>query len=70
VLSEVEPDFRRFGERIQKELEALGDECEASPPYLVQMNAWGEKVDQVGKLRIIIKTFKSLRLAKSVRLVN
>lgn len=53
MLSEIEPDLTRFGDRIKNELDALGDECEANPPYLVSMNAWGEKIDQIGEYEYI-----------------
>jgi len=43
-------DLVKFGERIRTEIDPLGDECEKSPPQLVQFDPWGNRIDDIGTL--------------------
>ncbi|XP_038619519.1 acyl-CoA dehydrogenase family member 11-like [Tachyglossus aculeatus] len=45
VFAAVQEDLQRFGERVAEEIDALGRECELSPPSLQQLDAWGRRVD-------------------------
>ncbi|MFL5500405.1 MAG: acyl-CoA dehydrogenase family protein [Gemmatimonadaceae bacterium] len=47
MLSEVEPDLRRLGERVATDILALGEAAEASPPGHVPYDAWGRRVDRI-----------------------
>ncbi len=43
----IEPDLTRFGARACTELWKWGQQCEESPPYVRQTDAWGRRVDHV-----------------------
>lgn len=43
----VTVDLTRFGDRIVNEIDALGNECENSPPTLTQYDAWGNRIDEI-----------------------
>lgn len=47
VFRPVAVDLSRFGERIVNEIDALGSECENSPPTLTQYDAWGNRIDEI-----------------------
>jgi alkylation response protein AidB-like acyl-CoA dehydrogenase len=47
VLTEVEPDLRRLGQRAVTDILALGEEAEMSPPRHVPYDAWGKRVDRI-----------------------
>eukprot|EP00095_Tigriopus_kingsejongensis_P011261 maker-scaffold708_size108518-snap-gene-0.18 protein:Tk11261 transcript:maker-scaffold708_size108518-snap-gene-0.18-mRNA-1 annotation:"hypothetical protein BRAFLDRAFT_122038" len=47
VLSDIEPDLERFGERVSSEIWDLGRQCEEQPPYAKQTNAWGTRIDEI-----------------------
>ncbi|XP_078467763.1 acyl-CoA dehydrogenase family member 11-like isoform X1 [Lampetra fluviatilis] len=47
VLHDVGTDLDAFGSRVVSELEALGRECERSPPTLRTFDAWGRRVDDI-----------------------
>jgi alkylation response protein AidB-like acyl-CoA dehydrogenase len=47
VLTDVEPDLRRLGQRAITDILALGEEAEASPPRHVPYDAWGKRVDRI-----------------------
>jgi hypothetical protein len=49
----VSKDLTRFGERVRHELEPLSEDCEKNPPYLVQFDSWGKRVDQIGELSVL-----------------
>ncbi|XP_072244110.1 acyl-CoA dehydrogenase family member 11-like isoform X2 [Leuresthes tenuis] len=40
-------DLRAFGERVAKEVDGWGRECEANPPRLVHFDPWGRRVDHI-----------------------
>jgi len=47
VLTEVEPDLRRLGQRAVTDILVLGEEAEGSPPRHVPYDAWGKRVDRI-----------------------
>lgn len=47
IQTVIRPDLEMFGEKCATNIQVLGRECEASPPYLVQSSAWGRRVDQL-----------------------
>lgn len=44
---QVQQDLLLFGERLVSEIEALGRQCELSPPVLQHYDAWGRRVDRI-----------------------
>uniref|UniRef100_A0A3Q3QQH4 Acyl-CoA dehydrogenase family, member 11 n=1 Tax=Monopterus albus TaxID=43700 RepID=A0A3Q3QQH4_MONAL len=44
---EVLSDLCAFGERVVKEVDRWGRECEVTPPQLVQFDPWGHRVDHI-----------------------
>lgn len=40
-------DLCNFGERVAKEVDGWGRECEVTPPRLVQYDPWGRRVDNI-----------------------
>ncbi|XP_072513297.1 acyl-CoA dehydrogenase family member 11-like [Salminus brasiliensis] len=46
-VQEVEAELRVFGERVVREIDALGRECEQNPPRLQQYEAWGRRTDRI-----------------------
>jgi len=47
LFDSLEPDLTRFGHDCATKYQELSQECEANPPYLVQTNAWGRRVDEI-----------------------
>eukprot|EP00026_Physarum_polycephalum_P003279 Phypoly_transcript_03289.p1 GENE.Phypoly_transcript_03289~~Phypoly_transcript_03289.p1 ORF type:complete len:598 (+),score=74.08 Phypoly_transcript_03289:129-1922(+) len=47
VLSSFEPDLIRWGERVVGDVLQYGRECEDNPPKLIQVNAYGRRVDNI-----------------------
>ncbi|HEX4684248.1 MAG TPA: acyl-CoA dehydrogenase family protein [Gemmatimonadaceae bacterium] len=47
ILAEIEPDLRRFGDRVIGEIQGWGDEAEAHPPMHVPYDAWGRRIDDI-----------------------
>jgi alkylation response protein AidB-like acyl-CoA dehydrogenase len=47
VLSEVEPDLRKMGERAAGDLYELASRAEAQPPRHVPYDAWGRRIDDI-----------------------
>ncbi len=47
VLAEVEPDLRRFGQRVVGDLREMADDCDANEPRLVQFDPWGRRIDEI-----------------------
>lgn len=49
MKNEIVADFNRFGARVTEELETLNRNAslERNKPYLVQINGWGERVDDI-----------------------
>ena len=47
VLTDVEPDLRRLGQRAVTDILALSEEAEAAPPRHVPYDAWGKRVDRI-----------------------
>ena len=47
ILSDVEPDLRRLGQRAVTDILALGEDAERSPPRHVPYDAWGKRVDRI-----------------------
>ncbi|XP_042334935.1 acyl-CoA dehydrogenase family member 11-like isoform X2 [Sceloporus undulatus] len=47
VFAEVNPDLERFGALVKDEIDPLGRECESQPPWLLQFDAWGRRVDEI-----------------------
>lgn len=43
----VEQDLLCFGERLVSEIDALGRQCELSPPVLQRYDPWGRRVDRI-----------------------
>jgi len=46
ILSKIEPDLIRFGDRVLTDLAEWGNESEANPPKFVPLNAWGHRTKQ------------------------
>ncbi|XP_016312466.1 acyl-CoA dehydrogenase family member 11 [Sinocyclocheilus anshuiensis] len=44
---QVQRDLLLFGDRLVSEIEALGRQCELSPPVLQRYDAWGRRVDRI-----------------------
>ncbi|KAM9393025.1 acyl-CoA dehydrogenase family member 11 isoform 2-T2 [Pholidichthys leucotaenia] len=40
-------DLHEFGERVAKEVDKWGRECEVTPPRLVHFDPWGRRVDHI-----------------------
>uniref|UniRef100_A0A7N6AFI2 Acyl-CoA dehydrogenase family, member 11 n=1 Tax=Anabas testudineus TaxID=64144 RepID=A0A7N6AFI2_ANATE len=40
-------DLCRFGERVAKEVDSWGRDCELNPPRLVNFDPWGRRVDHI-----------------------
>lgn len=40
-------DLCAFGERVSKEVDVWGRECEVTPPQLVHFDPWGRRVDHI-----------------------
>ncbi|MEQ2181784.1 hypothetical protein GOODEAATRI_015104, partial [Goodea atripinnis] len=40
-------DLNAFGERVAKEIDIWGRECELNPPRLVHFDPWGQRVDHI-----------------------
>lgn len=40
-------DLHRFGERIVNEIEGVGKQAEAQPPYLKKYSAWGRRINEI-----------------------
>ncbi|MGH0140548.1 UNVERIFIED_CONTAM: hypothetical protein FKN15_030756 [Acipenser sinensis] len=47
VLGEVCSDLERFSERLCSEIQALGQQCEETPPWLQHYDPWGWRVDRI-----------------------
>lgn len=47
MLSEIDPDLSRLGQRAATDILALGEEAEASPPRHIPYDAWGKRVDRI-----------------------
>jgi alkylation response protein AidB-like acyl-CoA dehydrogenase len=47
VLADIEPELRRFGERVVGDILALGDAAEANPPRHVPYDPWGRRIDDI-----------------------
>lgn len=44
---EVHSDLCAFGERLSKDVDRWGRECEVNPPQLVYFDPWGRRVDHI-----------------------
>uniref|UniRef100_A0A3B3HQ85 Acyl-CoA dehydrogenase family, member 11 n=1 Tax=Oryzias latipes TaxID=8090 RepID=A0A3B3HQ85_ORYLA len=44
---EVFSDLSTFGERVAKEVDGWGRECEVNPPRLLHFDPWGRRVDHI-----------------------
>ncbi|XP_036382808.1 acyl-CoA dehydrogenase family member 11-like [Megalops cyprinoides] len=47
ALGNVGADLAKFGERIVREIDALGRQCDENPPRLQHYDAWGCRVDNI-----------------------
>lgn len=47
VSQAVLTDLCGFGERVAREVDEWGRECEVNPPRLVHFDAWGRRVDHI-----------------------
>jgi putative acyl-CoA dehydrogenase len=47
MLEEIEPDLRRFGERVVGDVAEFGADAEAHPPRLIQFDPWGRRIDRI-----------------------
>lgn len=47
MLTEIEPDLRRLGERAVTEIARLGDEAEVNPPRHIPYSPWGQRIDHI-----------------------
>src|SRR4051794_30198974 len=51
MLATIEPDLERLGGRVVGDIALWGDDAEASPPRLVQFDAWGRRIDRIETAR-------------------
>jgi len=51
ALHEIEPDMRRFGQRVVSDVMDMAQDVEAHEPELVQFDAWGRRVDRIETAR-------------------
>jgi putative acyl-CoA dehydrogenase len=47
MYGDLEPDLRRFGQRVATDILALAEKAEASPPRHIPFDAWGKRVDRI-----------------------
>lgn len=47
IFSEIEPELKKFGEKVAKEMEPLAQEAEANPPVHVPYDPWGKRIDHI-----------------------
>lgn len=47
ILSEVEADLDRFGQKVVNEMEKLSHTAEANPPVHVPYDPWGKRIDDI-----------------------
>lgn len=47
ISQAVLEDLCRFGERVAKEVDSWGRDCELNPPRLVNFDPWGRRVDHI-----------------------
>lgn len=47
TFAEIEPELKRFGEKVVKEMEPLAQEAEANPPVHVPYDPWGKRIDHI-----------------------
>lgn len=57
MYADIEPDMRRFGDRVATDILELHHQCEANPPRLEQFDAWGKRVDNL----ITCEAWKSMK---------
>ena len=50
-MNEIWDDLTQFGEKAVKEIYPIGRECELNQPFVRKYDAWGNKIDQLGKLK-------------------
>lgn len=47
IFKEVEPDLKRFGDKVVNEMEFLSQEAETNPPVHVPYDPWGKRIDHI-----------------------
>ncbi|KYQ99945.1 putative acyl-CoA dehydrogenase [Tieghemostelium lacteum] len=47
IRESIEPDLRRFGDRVVKDILELGRASENNSPKLIQYDAWGKRIDKI-----------------------
>jgi putative acyl-CoA dehydrogenase len=47
MLADIEPDFRRLGQRVVTDILALAQAAESAPPKHVPYDPWGRRVDRI-----------------------
>ncbi|EGC32589.1 hypothetical protein DICPUDRAFT_49513 [Dictyostelium purpureum] len=47
VLNEIKPDLTQFGDRVVNDILELGRASENNPPKLLQLDAWGRRIDKI-----------------------
>src|SRR5699024_3951504 len=47
ILTEIQPDLKRFGKRVATELVDYARACENNPPQLTNFDAWGNRIDRI-----------------------
>lgn len=54
TFAEVHEDLERLGHRVESEIDPLGMQCENNEPVLRQFDAWGRRVDELGKTIVAV----------------
>lgn len=47
MLSQIQPELQRLGQRVIEEIYQLGQEAEAYPPKHVAYDPWGKRIDHI-----------------------
>src|SRR5687768_5728333 len=47
TLKDIEPDLKRFGEKVAKEVLEMALEAEENPPVHVPYDPWGKRIDHI-----------------------
>ena len=62
VRDSIWGDLTRFGKRAVVDIYPLGRECELNQPFVRPFDAWGNRTDELGKIRQTILDKPKLKL--------